>query len=1150
MNSQVLTSYPRLHFHGLAFALVALLSAHPGLAQTVAPAPKEATAPVSATVPVARPAPLAAEEEVYELSPFQVTAEEDTGYQATSTLGGTRLRTDLKDLAASISVVTKEMMDDLAVDDLSKLANYTLGTEVAGSLDGNYSGARAGNGFTSFDSVLSQVQPPVRLRGLDTASRTRDYFLTDLPEDRYNMDRVEVQRGPNGMLYGLGSPAGVVNSVMAKANVQRNHTTIGTRFDNHGSYRGSLDYNHVLIRDKLAVRLDTVYNRSKYQIEEAEYLDRRGYGTLTYKPFQDTTVRVSGETARLWGTPPQLRPPNDAFTYWWDVGQPVFNALTNTFSFSGTAPAVGGGINGNPNQFTSNGQHRAANPSLIVDALNGQYGITTNGGFTEAAVLASNRLYRNAANTAWINGQIRSTARGETYLRATQTLGSFASNFFRLPQVFDPGIFDFFHHQLDGQGRTRGAKWGTYNVALEQRLGRHAGLELAYDSQDLRTHAARYIGFNRYLINLDITSVLADGSPNPNFGRPFMADVPFVETVHSQRDAFRATAYYDLDFKRLLGEDTLLAKILGRHTFTGNFTRQTEDTYLAGGGPFLDESYYDIIQAQNAGTSTVANARSNGQRQVNIITYLGPSLIGTTGPQNQGITGLNGNFSPVTNDLASLNLYYHQIPPASSKIPTPYQVGRFDIIKGDVWDATPEAYLATRKRSVFRAVSLVGQDRWLNNSVVTTWGWRRDWIKTYDAGSPPDDGHGNLLTDDANFPLQPVLDQRHDAFNWGVVVHAPDFIARHLPEGTDVGLLFNRSDNFTPQTARYSVYGDQIDPTTGTTKDYGFYVSLFHRKLDLRVSHYKSASTLATNTSLNSTILSFDRDFYRTMLAINGGTLYTKADGVTDQTAAVNAFVDFLRSPVAAPFYRPEVAGWYVDASGNLQGSTDGTVLRVLGTSDVDASGWEYELTANPTKNWRITANVAKQTPVLSNSGTDLWNLMATWRPFLAEGPIADLERLDGNTATIGQLFETNESSLRRIRALDGSLNPEVRKWRFNLISNYSFSTGRLKGWAVGGSFRWQDKSAIGYPVIQIDGVGQYDVHNPYYGPAERNYGAWLSYSRRLWHDKVRWKAQLNVSNIGQHNKLIPATAQPDGSIDAYRIAADASWTLSNTFEF
>jgi len=54
----------------------------------------------------------AADEELVALSPFVVSAEDDRGYTATSTLAGTRVRTDLKDLAASISTVTAEFLRD------------------------------------------------------------------------------------------------------------------------------------------------------------------------------------------------------------------------------------------------------------------------------------------------------------------------------------------------------------------------------------------------------------------------------------------------------------------------------------------------------------------------------------------------------------------------------------------------------------------------------------------------------------------------------------------------------------------------------------------------------------------------------------------------------------------------------------------------------------------------------------------------------------------------------------------------------------------------------------------------------------------------------------------------------------------------------
>ncbi|MBT5169879.1 MAG: TonB-dependent receptor, partial [Opitutales bacterium] len=79
-------------------------------------------------------------EEVYELSPFSVDAAENSGYTATSTLSGTRIRTDLKDLGAAISVVTSELMEDLGANDAGSLLSYTANMEVGGN-QGNFSGA-------------------------------------------------------------------------------------------------------------------------------------------------------------------------------------------------------------------------------------------------------------------------------------------------------------------------------------------------------------------------------------------------------------------------------------------------------------------------------------------------------------------------------------------------------------------------------------------------------------------------------------------------------------------------------------------------------------------------------------------------------------------------------------------------------------------------------------------------------------------------------------------------------------------------------------------------------------------------------------------------------------------------------------------------
>jgi len=61
-------------------------------------------------------------EDVVTLSPFMVNSEADKGYTASSTLAGSRIRTDLEETGAAISVVTKQQLSDgKSSPDLSKV---------------------------------------------------------------------------------------------------------------------------------------------------------------------------------------------------------------------------------------------------------------------------------------------------------------------------------------------------------------------------------------------------------------------------------------------------------------------------------------------------------------------------------------------------------------------------------------------------------------------------------------------------------------------------------------------------------------------------------------------------------------------------------------------------------------------------------------------------------------------------------------------------------------------------------------------------------------------------------------------------------------------------------------------------------------------
>src|SRR5512134_212005 len=85
---------------------------------------------VSAQTSPAPASPSVASEPVVELSPFTVNTSQDVGYLAENTLAGSRLNARLRDTAGSVSVFTREFLDDLAITDIAQLLDYTVNSEM------------------------------------------------------------------------------------------------------------------------------------------------------------------------------------------------------------------------------------------------------------------------------------------------------------------------------------------------------------------------------------------------------------------------------------------------------------------------------------------------------------------------------------------------------------------------------------------------------------------------------------------------------------------------------------------------------------------------------------------------------------------------------------------------------------------------------------------------------------------------------------------------------------------------------------------------------------------------------------------------------------------------------------------------------------
>jgi len=86
-----------------------LIRLAPMLLAPIAARCADSSSPLPIASPAQSPAPGS---DTIESSPFVVNVEKDKGYAATTTLSGTRLATDLRDTAGSLSIMTPELMAD------------------------------------------------------------------------------------------------------------------------------------------------------------------------------------------------------------------------------------------------------------------------------------------------------------------------------------------------------------------------------------------------------------------------------------------------------------------------------------------------------------------------------------------------------------------------------------------------------------------------------------------------------------------------------------------------------------------------------------------------------------------------------------------------------------------------------------------------------------------------------------------------------------------------------------------------------------------------------------------------------------------------------------------------------------------------------
>lgn len=1065
--------------------------------------------------------------ETVQLSPFVVSESGESRYVNSSTLGGTRLRASLRDLATAITVVTAEFMADTGSVNAKDLLVYTPGTETAG-LGGNFANVSISGGVISSGGTVGGLNSPNRVRGLSGASSARDYYGTSIPFDSFNTERVEVNRGANAVLFGLGSPAGIINQSTIKP-LFTNRYEAELRAKSFGSHRETLDVNSVLIGNVLAVRVAAVNEQERYQQDYAYESNRRIHFGAALRPrlfpksttLSETTVRASAEFGQLYANRPRILPPNDHVTAWfkpWIAGDPVkitWNPSTQAHADRNQLLGVGWGQ-----------MFRA--PTIIFE--NPRQGTIGTSAYP-AGTAGFQGVLSNAVRG--LNGAIGTSAfeslEAPNVTRALARANDPDGSFYLTPTFLDERVFNFRDSLLDGPNKYNNTNFSIVSASVEQRFLQDLfGIELGVN-RERYTQQTSDIGGGRPL-SVDVNTHLPSGVVNPNFGRVFFSEPGGRSRTENDRRDGRATAFLQLDPARFISRPW--AKWLGRHTGSMLLGRTiTESRNASSGGhvALADPFLY--------GTGSEIDRFNANAAYVNVLHYLSGSLSGLNSPVGAGISGLTapqvvsaagvGTQSFILRDQTATGTF------------RPVQLRLLD--EDDKFSQMGSAASFSRNDTRTRAAVL--QSHLLAEHLVGLAGWRKDAVEAFNAAAPLRAAGGNVVPDSLFLPAAPNLSRSAVTHTYSATGHLPAAVLRRLPLLSSLSVFGGRSENFSGLDARVDVYGRQIEPASGQTREAGLGVGFWRDRVRVRVNRYETSQV---NVSANvGTSAQAVLALYSTLI---GNTIAGLNPGVDPRNLAASGLTVPPADLLTA--YR-----FTQDSRGNP--SINGP-SNVVNTTDFVSRGVEMELSFTPSPNWDFSANAARQEAIRSNSANQLWQLWAVDKQLNGQtlrenwlGPVGQ-RLLSATSSTLANSATISiDNPLRNFRAADGALNPELRKWRFNAVTNYRFGSGSvLRGFSVGGALRWQDRVAIGYPNITVGTGRVIDVARPFFGPPDTKLDAWVGYRRRILGDRFMWRVQLNVRDLMNRDDLVPVATQPTGEIAGVRIPEGRIWSLTSSFSF
>jgi len=1120
-------------------------------------------------------------EEVIKLSPFEVVSD-TRGYFSANTMSGTRFNTKLQDLGSSITVMTKEQMSDFAMLDINDVFLYTVGTEGTGT----YSDFAMNRNGELTDNVSLNPAQANRVRGISAANISYGNFETAgrRPLDPLILDGVEISRGPNANVFGLGQPSGTVNQVPASANLSRHRATVQLRMDDWDGYRTSLDVNRYLIKDKLGIRFSILKQREGF-VRKPSGVDTVAYnGFIKYQPFKNTSLNASYQYNKSYGNRPNFTPPRDYVSYWIESGRPGWDPIAQKVVMpDGTTygPFVNDDFLNTPVGYAFNrsgGQFQRSNVFIDPDGIFYWTAPTNNTGSTPAA---------NTGSGATVN--TNGTPRPQGFIRLlgsspgpTGRSGRYSDQplFNSVRSVMSRDIYDYESINLAAPNYI----WDeskTYYVTIDQFFLNTPSQFLAAQFGFFREDTDRFrkvpigdagTGGQNGQLWVDVNKFNLDGTSNPNFGRTYIGvGEPIYSYYPAKWDTYRGQLAYRYDFTQSNG----WRKWLGVHQLSPyyEYKYRIERKY----------SYREAIASEHPWLQV-------GQPGV-VANYARANQASIAGGPQAGPNIIRPFYRFYVGDAEGANVDY---------APGPIIPGAYDFLWGTIGNWRREQAslqtLATTNNTggpnnlkrIIKTAGGVLHSQFLDGKLVTTFGIRDDKVFAMQGATPQllvnnntehdfeRDNHWETAyrpsrgkTKTAQFVVRPLRDLAA-ANRWAQQGTGLTRFFGELIRGA--AFTYNKSDSFIPAPPAFDLFLRPLPNQSGEGRDMGVWFNLFSGKLVVRVNHYENKAVNArdgdANTIAQRTLrLDLDVTTDRHRLYARAKDWYTLLNPTWSAAQVEAAIFDTMKIDKAT----------YEALVENFQAGT------IAATNDIVAAGTEVELNFNPTRYWTVTANFEEKRSKnenVSSTVQDWINLrMPVWTtivdpnfdPNLTAGPAEStgwlptpdnpnhlwwLHRYGSSSQSPAENYAVNvEAPWSIIRETEGKSRPQVRRYAGRLSTSFQLAAITdnriLQRLSIGGAVRYESKGAIGYY-----GVEQYparitrlDPNRPIYDKEHYYFDAFIAYRTRLFNDKVSAKFQLNVRNLQESGRLQPVGAFPNGEIHSYRIVDPRQFILTATFD-